>query len=164
MRASAFCALAFLFAVACARGETDVGDRRAAAAQVGQLLYAENLISDPEVNAKVGGYVTAVDRDGAPLDSVLPDLHTWLVEWAARHPDRVARARMMPWASQPPVPRARAQSAVGGAVTLQWRGAGGSPPVPRRSLSRKFDSTARSSFRAASDPRGYRLNRQSLQR
>ena len=96
MSASRFCALAFVLVAACGRGETDAVDPRAAAARVGRLLYEEKLISDPEVNAKVGGYVTAVDRDGAPPDSMLPELHAWLVEWVARYPDRAARARMMP--------------------------------------------------------------------
>ena len=102
MRLRDCCALACVLVAACGRGDTDTVDARAAAARVGQLLYAENLISDPEVNAKVRRYIAAVDRDAVPPDSVLPELHAWLVDWADRHPDRAARARMMPW-TPPPV-------------------------------------------------------------
>jgi hypothetical protein len=69
----------------------------------GQLLYTENLISDPEVNAKMGRYITAVDQGGVPPDSVLAELHTWLVEWKAQHPDHASRVRMVPRASPQPV-------------------------------------------------------------
>jgi hypothetical protein len=96
-------AFTLVLLAACARGE-DAVEPEAAAARVGQLLYGENLIADPEVNERVGRYIAAVDRDGAPPDSVLPELHAWLVEWAARHPERAARAGMMPRASQPAVP------------------------------------------------------------
>ena len=87
MRRSLRCAFALtlVFLAACARGE-DAVEPEAAAARVGQLLYGENLIADPEVNERVGRYIAAVDRDGAPPDSVLPELHAWLVEWAARQP------------------------------------------------------------------------------
>lgn len=97
MRRSLRCAFALMLVLlaACARGE-DAVEPEAAAARVGQLLYEENLIADPEVNERVGQYIAAVDRDGAPPDSVLPELHAWLEEWAARHPERAARARMMP--------------------------------------------------------------------
>jgi hypothetical protein len=81
--------------------------REAAAARVGERLYAENLIADPEVAARVRRAVAAIDRDGAAPDSVLPGLHGWLEGWVARHPDRAARARLMPG------PGARTPSAAG---------------------------------------------------
>lgn len=68
----------------------------AAAARVGELLYTENLIADPEVNARVRESITAVDGDGVPADSVLPGLYTWLERWVEEHPDRAERARLMP--------------------------------------------------------------------
>jgi hypothetical protein len=77
---------------------------RPAAARVRDLLYGANLIADPQVNAKVGHYITQVDRDGASPDSVLRELQPWLDEWARGHPDRLARARLMP---RPPEARAR---------------------------------------------------------
>jgi hypothetical protein len=67
-----------------------------AAARVGELLYTQNLIADPEVNARVRESITAVDGDGVPADSVLPELHTWLERWVEKHPDRAGRARLMP--------------------------------------------------------------------
>jgi hypothetical protein len=72
----------------------------AAAARVGELLYSENLIADPEVNARVRESISAVDGEGVPADSVLPELYTWLERWVENHPDRAERARLMP--SQPP--------------------------------------------------------------
>ncbi|HEX6041658.1 MAG TPA: hypothetical protein VFZ20_26660 [Longimicrobium sp.] len=84
-----------LVLAACA-GEEPPFDAAAATARVGDLLYARNLISDPVVNEKVRGYVAAVDRDGASADSVLREFDRWLAEWSRRHPDRVARARLIP--------------------------------------------------------------------
>jgi hypothetical protein len=88
-------AIGTLLLAACAAEEPPF-DKRAAMARVGDLLYARNLISDPEVNEKVRGYITAVDRDGAPPDSVLREFDGWLSEWSRRHPERAARARLLP--------------------------------------------------------------------
>ena len=65
-----------------------------ASARVTELLYGQNLVADPQVNAKMNEYVLAVSRDGAPADSVLPEFHRWLEAWARTHPDRVAAARL----------------------------------------------------------------------
>lgn len=101
MRPTGIFALVLLLAGGCARGEPKPADARAAADRVGQLLYTDNLVSDPEVNAKLAGYVAAIDRDGEPPDSVLNQLDGWLGQWAAQHPDRVSRARLMPRGSAP---------------------------------------------------------------
>jgi hypothetical protein len=65
-------------------------------ARVGELLYGQNLIADGEVSAKVAEFVVRVDSAGALPDAVLPELHAWLETWIAAHPDRAARARMIP--------------------------------------------------------------------
>lgn len=67
-----------------------------ASARVSELLYERNLVSDPEVNAKMNEYVLAVSRDGVPADSVMPRFHRWLEGWARAHPNRVAAARLAP--------------------------------------------------------------------
>jgi hypothetical protein len=77
-------------------GREPAGDGAEAAGRVGHLLYEQNLISDPEVNAKLMDYAGEVGGEGIPADSVLPELHRWLESWVAAHPGRVARARLMP--------------------------------------------------------------------
>lgn len=67
-----------------------------ASARVSELLYGQNLIADPQVNAKMNEYVLAVSRDGVPADSVMTEFHRWLVKWARTYPDRVAAARLQP--------------------------------------------------------------------
>lgn len=67
-----------------------------ASARVSELLYGQNLVADPEVNAKMNEYVLAVSRDGVAVDSVMPGFHRWLAAWARTHPDRVAAARLVP--------------------------------------------------------------------
>lgn len=99
-------ALALMVVAGCARGEDAVGPQ-AVAARVGQLLYGDNLIADPEVNERAGRYIAAVDRDGVPPDIVLPEFHAWLDEWVRRNPDRAARARMLARAMAPGGPDAR---------------------------------------------------------
>ena len=88
--------LLVLAAGACRREQGRGLPRSAAAARVGELLYGANLIADPEVGDQVRHYIIDVDRDHASSDSVLRELQPWLEEWARRHPDRAARARMMP--------------------------------------------------------------------
>jgi hypothetical protein len=65
-----------------------------ASARVSELLYGQNLISDPQVNQKMNEYVLAVSRDGIPADSVLSAFHLWLTEWARANPGRVAQLRI----------------------------------------------------------------------
>lgn len=67
-----------------------------ASARVSEMLYGQNLISDPQVNAKMNEYVLAVSRDGLPADSVMPEFHHWLVEWVRVHPNLVQAARLEP--------------------------------------------------------------------
>ena len=67
-----------------------------ASARVSELLYRQNLIADPQVNAEMNEYVLAVSRDGVSVDSVMPEFHRWLAAWARAHPDRVAAARLVP--------------------------------------------------------------------
>jgi hypothetical protein len=67
-----------------------------ASVRVSEMLYGQNLISDPQVNAKMNEYVLAVSRDGVPADSVMPEFHRWLVEWVRVHPDLVDAARLEP--------------------------------------------------------------------
>jgi hypothetical protein len=73
-------------------------DDRAAAeeasARLSELLYSQNLVGDPEVNAKMNEHVLAVSRDGAPADSVMADFHRWLARWVRANPDRAAAARL----------------------------------------------------------------------
>lgn len=89
--------IALLGLSGCAR---DVGEIDAclpphqAAEQVSALLYGRNLVTDPEVNAKMNEYVLAVSRDGVSADSVMPQFHRWLAAWARDHPERVAAARL----------------------------------------------------------------------
>lgn len=70
--------------------------QRPAPTRVGELLYKDNLIADPEVSAKMGEFVVRIDSAGALPESVLPELQAWLETWIAAHPERAARARMMP--------------------------------------------------------------------
>ncbi|WP_420129157.1 hypothetical protein [Longimicrobium sp.] len=63
-----------------------------------ELLYQRNLISDPEVGAKMNEYVLRVSRDGTPADSVMPVFHRWLIRWMREHPARVDSA----WAAPAP--------------------------------------------------------------
>jgi hypothetical protein len=63
---------------------------------VSDLLYKENLITDPEVNQRMNEYILKVSRDGVAADSVMPEFHQWLVNWARKHPERVADARARP--------------------------------------------------------------------
>lgn len=105
--------LSVLVLAACA-GEEPRFDAAAATARVGDLLYARNLISDPEVNEKARGYIAAVDRDGASADSVLREFDRWLAEWSRRHPDRAARARLVP--APPDQGFVRARRPVGGSA------------------------------------------------
>lgn len=67
-----------------------------ASARVTELLYGQNLVADPQVNAKMNEYVLAVSRDGVPVGSVMPEFHRWLAAWARAHPDRVAAVRLQP--------------------------------------------------------------------
>ena len=67
-----------------------------ASVRVTELLYGQNLVADPQVNAKMNEYVLAVSRDGVPADSVMPEFHRWLAAWARAHPDRVAAAQLEP--------------------------------------------------------------------
>ncbi|HEU0302333.1 MAG TPA: hypothetical protein VFR37_22940 [Longimicrobium sp.] len=71
------------------------------AARVNELLYQRNLISDPEVGAKMNEYVLQVSRDGTPADLVMPAFHRWLVRWIREHPARVDSA----WAAPAPYRR-----------------------------------------------------------
>lgn len=86
---------AVLCLAACAAEEPPFGGR-AAAARVGEHLYAHNLISHPVVNARARGLAAAVDRDGADPDSLLREFDGWLGDWVHKHPEEVARARMLP--------------------------------------------------------------------
>jgi hypothetical protein len=65
-------------------------------ARVTELLYGHNLVTDPQVNAKMNEYVLAVSRDGVPADSIMPEFHRWLAAWERAYPDRVAAARLEP--------------------------------------------------------------------
>lgn len=82
-----------LAAAACGRNEPQLLSPAQATAAVSDLLYRDNLITDPEVNARMNEYVLQVSRDGKPADAVMPVFHRWLAEWAREHPDRVASAR-----------------------------------------------------------------------
>lgn len=75
------------------RREAEVLPPAEASARVSELLYGQNLIADPEVNAKMNEYVLAVSRDGVPVDSVMPEFHRWLSQWARKNSDRVAAVR-----------------------------------------------------------------------
>lgn len=86
-------------ASACGGRESGVSEVRLlppaeASRQVSDLLYGANLISDPDVNARMNHYVLQVSRDGRSSDSVMPEFHRWLASWAAQHPDRVSAARV----------------------------------------------------------------------
>lgn len=67
-----------------------------ASERVSEMLYGQNLVADPQVNAKMNEYVLAVSRDGIPADSVMPAFQRWLTTWAHAHPDRAAAARLQP--------------------------------------------------------------------
>jgi hypothetical protein len=79
---------------------TRTGDERALATPeqavigVRKLLYEQNLIRDPEVNRKMKEAVLRITRDGAPSDSVMPDLYRWLEDWTATHPAEIEAARL----------------------------------------------------------------------
>ena len=90
--------LAFLVFSGCV-GEGKQGDSHLlspaeVSARVSELLYRKNLISDPEVNAKMNEFILLVSRDGVSADSVMPEFHGWLAVWTRAHPDRVAAARL----------------------------------------------------------------------
>lgn len=74
--------------------------RAAAEARVGRRLYAENLLADPAVGARVRAAVHGIEREGVPADSALTALDAWLEDWAARNPERAARARVLPRAAR----------------------------------------------------------------
>lgn len=92
--------LGVLVLAGCAREGRKTGEEALppaeASARVTELLYGQNLVADPQVNAKMNEYVLAVSRDGVPADSVMPEFHRWLAAWARAHPDRVAAARLEP--------------------------------------------------------------------
>lgn len=77
-------------------GRAPAGDREVQASRVGYLLYEQNLIADPAVSAKLMEFAGDVGAERVPRDSVLPELQRWLESWVEAHPDRVARARLMP--------------------------------------------------------------------
>lgn len=85
--------VALLGALACGRGEPRLLPPAEATAAVTDLLYRDNLITDPEVNARMNEYVLQVSRDGRSVDAVIPVFHAWLAGWARDHPDRVTAAR-----------------------------------------------------------------------
>lgn len=90
-------AVVLVAAAGCSQ-ENEQHPRAAAEARVGRRLYAENLLADPEVGARVRAAVHAIEREEVPADSALTALDAWLGEWVARHPERAARARMLPHA------------------------------------------------------------------
>lgn len=77
-----------------ARNERALVTPEQASVGVRDLLYERNLIRDPEVNRKMKEAVLRIAQDGAPSDSVMPDLHRWLEDWAATHPAQVEAARL----------------------------------------------------------------------
>lgn len=77
-------------------GEDELLAPADASARVSELLYGRNLVADPQVNAKMNEYILAVSRDGIHIDSVMPEFHRWLSDWARAHPERVAAARLEP--------------------------------------------------------------------
>lgn len=94
--AAAMAGLLMIVAAGCSGPTTTPVSREDATARVGHLLYSENIIADPEVSARVRESIAAVDRDGVPADSILPQLHAWIERWVRNNPDRVQRARLMP--------------------------------------------------------------------
>lgn len=101
---TALCVLGLVVAAGCAGEGRKAGGETLppaeASARVTELLYGQNLVADPQVNAKMNEYVLAVSRDRVPLDSVMPEFHRWLVEWAHTHPGRAQAARLEPvWSS-----------------------------------------------------------------
>lgn len=105
---TAIALLAMLAAVGCRSERAGAeGDR---AARVGEMLYARNLIADTAVSGKMQEFASSVDGRGVPADSVLAEVHAWLEAWAAAHPDRAERARLMPRPQvAEAVPKKRAQ-------------------------------------------------------
>jgi hypothetical protein len=77
-----------------ARNERALATPEQASIGVRKLLYERNLIDDPEVNRKMKEAVLRIAHDGAPSDSVMPDLYRWLEDWAATHPAQVDAARL----------------------------------------------------------------------
>lgn len=77
-----------------ARNERALATPEQALIGVRELLYERNLIRDPEVNQKMKEAVLRIAEDGSPSDSVMPDLHRWLEDWAATHPAQVEAARL----------------------------------------------------------------------
>lgn len=65
-----------------------------AAAGVKRRLYEDNLIRDPEVNARMNDAVASITQRGAAPDSVMPAFYRWLDHWAATHPAEVEAARL----------------------------------------------------------------------
>jgi hypothetical protein len=88
-----FFALVVLSCVACGRNDRDLLPPAEAAAAISELLYRQNLIADAEVNARANEYVLAVTRDRKSADSIMPEFHRWLADWARDHPERAADAR-----------------------------------------------------------------------
>ena len=86
-------ALVVLSCVACGRNDRDLLPPAEAAAAISELLYRQNLIADAEVNTRANEYVLEVTRDGTSADSVMPEFHRWLADWAREHPKRAAEAR-----------------------------------------------------------------------
>lgn len=74
------------------------------------MLYERNLISEPEVNAKMNEVLLRISREKVPADSVMPEFYAWLDQWASDHPDRVAAARLAGGAYSPEAVRERART------------------------------------------------------
>jgi hypothetical protein len=79
--------------VACGRNDRALLPPAEAAAAISELLYRQNLIADAEVNTRANEYVLEVTRDRRSADSVMPEFHRWLADWARDHPTRAAEAR-----------------------------------------------------------------------
>ena len=79
--------------VACTRNDRPLLPPDEAAAAISELLYRQNLIADAEVNARANEYILAVTRDRRSADSIMPEFHRWLADWARDHPKRAAEAR-----------------------------------------------------------------------
>jgi hypothetical protein len=80
--------------VACTRNDRPLLPPDKAAGAISELLYRQNLIADAEVNARANEYVLAVTRDRKSADSIMPEFHRWLADWARDHPKRAAAARV----------------------------------------------------------------------
>lgn len=83
-----------ILSLGCGRSRSDADVPPSLAAnQVGDMLYKGGLVADSQVNARVAEYMKLHPRTQAGRDSALLELHRWMTEWAASHPDRVAAAR-----------------------------------------------------------------------